>query len=141
VSNRIKRLKADDLPHLDIQDIETYKHVTVGGEVAMLTPTKKQIAYVNALIETGSSLKAYEAAGYGSISHYSKTTQYKKTCTMNRVPIIRNLVQLAMLKWCQTRNVNRESLAEKALQTYEKADNVKDQIAALNLVARLSGLT
>ena len=133
----LQKLKVDDLPYLDPDDLETYNHtlVSCGSEPA----TVKQLKFVNYFLLTGSSLQAYNAAGYRGINQYDTNNRSRKVNQVVRRTVVSNLLKIAMRKWCTENRVTRESLATKALEAYDNADTVRDQLNALKLVAKLSG--
>lgn len=135
----LQKLKEEDLPYLDLAELDTYNNVLTGEGYGIATP--QQLRFVNALIFHGSTSVAYDASGHKDISHYDTNTRSRKVNHAYRRPMVQNLYKIAMRDWCTRARITRESLAAKALEAYDNSDNVREQLEALKLVAKLSGFT
>ncbi len=103
-------------------------------------PRPKQILFVKHLFKTGSPRKAYEAAGYSSIGHYTNDSyKYKAVQRVLHGKAVQFLIRLTMADWCLQNQVNAHRLADMALQAYDNAPNVRDQLEAVKLLAHLAG--
>jgi len=100
-----------------------------------VTPTPAQFKYAEVYIKTGDQKAAYEAAGFHSVSHLTDRYARLQYAKVRRRKGVKTLLKLLARNWMVKNDVTIESLCDKALQAYYNADNVKDQLSAIRLLA------
>lgn len=103
-------------------------------------PTTRQLKFVEVLFKTHSLKEAYEAAGYFSLEKYDR--KHARYRTMHRVlntKAVQFLIKIVLADWCKRNQVNAHTIAQKTLDAYNNATNIRDQLEALKLLAHLAG--
>ena len=122
-----------------MEDLEYYQGVFV--QCGKIPPSPKQFAYVKKYLECGDKKIAYDYAGYASIDRYPPHNQASMLRQISDLQAVKLLQQLAVKEWAMEQQINARALASKALQAYENADNVRDQLNALKFIGRVMGYT
>lgn len=109
--------------YLDICDGAYYK-----------APTFKQFTFVRAYLETNDLVFAYKAAGYHSIDHLTERMQRLHIQKVRRGRGVQTLIQLAAAEWCDKNKISTFKICDMALDCYNRADTVRDQLRALRFL-------
>jgi len=104
--------------------------------------TTKQIKFVAAYLSAPYEIRgkiAWDAAGYPSIDHLSRDVQRMRIHRILCYKNVRDLLKLSFSKWALENRVNAGMLADKVLNIINTADNHRDQLSAIRLLADLGG--
>ena len=102
-------------------------------------PTIQQFKYVHYLLIGRGRLKALGLAGYVVPKNHLQAHQ--KALEVEMSERVRCLLDMVLSRYITDQKLSLESILSKAYEVYDHADNVRDQLAALQLISDLAGFT
>ena len=103
-------------------------------------PTPRQFKFAEYYMKHNDVKAAYYYADYRNIDHLTASGQRYKLRKASVSVGVQTLFKLMTNEWMRRQDVNVNSLCTRALQSYNNADNMKDQLNAIRLMANLSGM-
>lgn len=116
------------------------RHPQINSVTGVKKPTAKQLKYAWWYYKTGDQLHAYKKAGYA----YEKQTDNmlrKSVYNIHNSHGVQIVLQAVLEETLSSMGISAKKLIEMAMDAYNNADNVKDQIAALKLITSIVPVT
>ena len=102
-------------------------------------PTDKQLTFVSVYFRTGHVATAYEAAGYFDVSKQRPSNRSRAYWRVMQSTGVQRLFQVVMCTWVQKHGITKQWMADKLLNIIDTADNVKDQLDAIQELNSILG--
>ena len=103
-------------------------------------PTPKQLKYAEVFLKTGDRKQAYEAAGYANMDNYPAKWVRRTIYNIHNQPSVQRILNAAMRDALEEIGVTTTNIVRLALQAYDNAETVRDQLEALKLITNISTL-
>lgn len=116
------------------------RHPDIVNRQSTRKPTAKQLKYAWWYYKTGDQLHAYKKAGY---AHEKQTDNMlrKSVYNIHNSHGVQVILQAVLEETLSSMGISAKKLIEMAMDAYNNAENVKEQIAAIKLITSIVPVT